>query len=94
VPGTIISAIQAGTAALGTGVSGVNVFTVTFPSPFSATPKVIFSPRNEGSQTNADDVYAVTTCQVTNSYFVVNVLRLDVSGGWGQNLQLDWFAAQ
>jgi len=86
--GTTISRIQAGTIVVGTGTAGVNVRTNTFPVAFSSTPKVLVSAR--GGEYN--DTFAVSTRGVSATGFKVNVIRLDLSGGWSQNLQVDWIA--
>src|SRR5262249_30547309 len=91
--GTTIGAIQAGTATVGPNPNPVQEaqFTIVFPSAFVSTPPhVIVTARG----IDAPDVFAVSTRSVTTTQFVVNVFRLDSASGWGQNLQLDWFAWQ
>jgi hypothetical protein len=90
--GTTIGAIQAGTATLGTSLTQENQFTVTFPSTFASTPHVIVTAR--AADPTAPDVFAVSTRSVSTTQFVINIIRLDTAAGWGQNLQLDWFAWQ
>ena len=90
--GTMIGAIQAGTATLGTSSTQEAQFTVTFPSTFASTPHVIVTAR--ATDPNAADVFAVSTRSISTTQFVINIIRLDVALGWGQNLQLDWFAWQ
>src|SRR5712692_3068890 len=90
--GTTIGAIQAGTATLGTSVAQEAQFTVTFPSTFASVPHVIVTAR--AADPNAADVFAVSTRSISTTQFVINIIRLDVASGWGQNLQLDWFAWQ
>jgi hypothetical protein len=93
--GTIFGAIQGGTAQMPAGgVAGENVFTINFPSAFSAVPHVVVTPR---SASDVPDMFVVTTRKVTASYFVVNILRIDPGfekTGWGQQLQFDWYAWQ
>jgi hypothetical protein len=94
--GTTFAKIEAGTTTLGSGISGVNVFTVTLPSAFSSAPHVIVTPRGGtfgGSPVS--DIFAASTRSVSTSQFVVNVYRIDNAGGtWSQTLQLDWLAWQ
>src|SRR5437762_2476273 len=90
--GTTIGAIQAGTATLGTSGTQEAQFTVTFPSTFASTPHVIVTAR--AADPNAADVFAVSTRSISTTQFVINIIRLDVASGWGQNLQLEWFAWQ
>jgi len=94
--GTTIGAIQAGTATLGTSGTQEAQFTITFPSTFASTPHVVVTAR--AADSNAADVFAVSTRSISTTQFVINIIRLDtlLSGppGWGQNLQLDWFAWQ
>ncbi len=94
ISGTIFSKVQAGTATLGAGVSGVNVYTVTFPIAFSSTPKVIATIHADPGW-NVNDTFAVSVRQTSATTFVVNVYRVDISGGtWSQALQIDWQAWQ
>ena len=92
--GTQFNRILGGTATLGSGSTGVNAYTVTFPVTFSAIPKVLATPRGGMFLGNTvSDTFAVTTREVTTSYFVVNVYFASGNGSlWSQNLQLDWFA--
>jgi hypothetical protein len=89
--GTPFANIQAGTMTLGTGITGTNVYTVMFTSPFVTAPRVIVTPRGE----NNDDMFVASTRYITTTYFVVNVRRAeDGDRTWAQSLQLDWFAWQ
>ena len=90
--GTAIKKIQAGTYSAGVNSSGgVKTVTVTFPSAFTATPKVNVTVKGQ----NYPDVFAITTRNVTTTYFQVNIYRVDSPGGiWGQTLSLDWMAWQ
>lgn len=88
--GTLQSRVQFGTAAVGTGVAGVNTFTIPFSAQFSGPPMVFVVARGNDNS----DTFAVSTRAITRDSFRVNVLRLDVPGGWGQNLQLDWYAVE
>ncbi|HTD24372.1 MAG TPA: H-type lectin domain-containing protein [Terriglobales bacterium] len=90
--GTTIGAIQAGTATLGTSLTQEAQFTVTFPSTFASVPHVIVTAR--AADATVADVFAVSTRSISTTQFVINIIRLDMNAGWGQNLQLDWFAWQ
>jgi H-type lectin domain len=83
--------MQAGTFLAGGGAAQLKVVTIFFPSAFSTIPKITVTPRNEAG-TNNNDVYAVTVRSITATGVVINILRVDVAAGWGQNLQLDWQA--
>lgn len=86
--GTVLNRIQAGTASVPTSKFASMVFTVTFPSAFSTTPRIIATPRGEDS----DETFVVTTRRISTMYAVFNVVRADQNGGWTQNLELDWLA--
>lgn len=88
--GTLQTRVQFGTATVGTGVRGVNTFTISFPTAFVTAPRVLVAVR--GNDTS--DVFAISTRAVTASNFKVNILRVDLAGGWGQNLQVDWYAVE
>lgn len=88
--GTLQSRVQFGTAAVGTGVGGVNTFNIMFPVAFSTPPKVLVTAR--GNDTS--DVFAISSRAVTAVGFKVNIVRVDLAGGWGQNLQVDWYAVE
>jgi hypothetical protein len=89
--GTTLKRIEAGQATLSGNISGVNVYTVTFPSTFDTTPMVIATLALTDSSYN--DTFAVTVRQVSTTQFVVNVYRVDIAGStWGQSLKLNWYA--
>jgi hypothetical protein len=73
--GTPIARLEAGTATLGSGIAGVNRFTVTLPSAFVAAPKVNVTVRYGSNDVN--DTYAVTLRLVT--WGSINVER--IAGG-------------
>jgi len=64
-------------------------FTFTFPKGFFDPPTVVVSAR---SATDVDDTFAVTVRRVTETNCTVNIVRVDTAAGWGQHLQIDWFA--
>jgi hypothetical protein len=88
---------QEGEANVGGGAGGVNVYTVTFPTPFvGAVPKVMVTPRMDlfgGFEVN--DTVVVTVRAVSLTQFKVNAYRVDAPGGaWSTNLRLAWRAWQ
>ncbi|MBI1176216.1 hypothetical protein GC207_02115 [bacterium] len=88
--GSAMSRMEFGTANVGTGVAGVNTFTISFPTAFSAVPKVFVTPKGNDNP----DTFAITTRAVSTTSFKVNIVRIDVAGGWGQALQVDWYAVE
>ena len=92
--GTIFSNIQAGTAKVDSSPGEGIVFktiTITFPKKFDRVPMVIVTARTQHGE-NYDDTFAVTTKNISQSEFSVNVFRVDKKEAWAQKLQLDWFA--
>lgn len=88
--GTEIGKVQAGIKTIGSGGSGVNVITLTFPSVFTSVPKVCVTPINEDG---INDIVNITVRNITTSSCVLLVYRLDSpGGGWGQYLKADWIA--
>jgi len=88
--GTIQTRVQFGTATVGTGLAGVNTFTITFPAAFGSAPKVFVMTKGNDNP----DTFAISTRAVTASNFKVNIVRIDTAGGWGQALQVDWYAVE
>ncbi len=87
--GTAIAKMQNGQTTLGTGTTGVNNFTIAFPTAFTGIPKVTATLET----TNVNDVFTMSVKQITASTFVVQVYRIDVIGGaWGQSLKINWTA--
>jgi len=90
--GTTFTKMQGDTYTVGTGTTGINTRTITFPSSFSSTPKVIVTVRTAEGY-DITDVFIVTTKQITTTNFKINIYRVDSPGGsWGQDLQIDWIA--
>jgi hypothetical protein len=88
--GTLQSRVEFGTANVGTGASGVNTFTITFPTAFATIPKVFVVARGNDNP----DTFAVSTRAVTTNSFKVNIVRVDIASGWGQALNVDWYATE
>jgi len=90
--GTTLKKVESGTATIGSNGSASTVITITFPSAFSAVPKIAMTARNDDSFPDVDDTFVVSTRRISASQVVVNVVRVDSASGWSQNLMLDWFA--
>jgi hypothetical protein len=88
--GTIQNRVLFGTANVGTGTNGVNTFTITFPTTFANTPKVFVMAKGNDNP----DTFAISTRAVTTSNFKVNIVRVDLASGWGQSLNVDWYATE
>jgi hypothetical protein len=87
--GTAIAKMQNGQTTLGTGTTGVNNFTIAFPTAFTGIPKVTATLET----TNVNDVFTMSVKQISTTSFVVQVYRIDViSGAWGQSLKVNWSA--
>ncbi len=90
VNGTVQSRVQFGTATVGTGTNGVNTFTITYPTAFTVVPKVFVMAKGNDNP----DTFAISTRAVTAANFKVNLIRIDTAAGWGQTLQVDWYAVE
>jgi hypothetical protein len=92
--GTAISVLQAGQAIMpGSSTSATN-FTITFPHPFTAVPKILVSAANDPSFPNVSDTFAVSVSSNSLSAFRVNVVRVDAATSWSQQLRINWQAWQ
>jgi hypothetical protein len=95
--GTASASRQEGEFQFAGGAAGVNVKTVTFPTPFiGAVPKVIVTPKTDdfgGGPVN--DTLVASVRQISTTQFQVNVFRVDMpSGAWSVNTRLAWIAWQ
>jgi hypothetical protein len=89
VGGTEINRLQTGTTNVGSSGGGSKTITITFPTPFSGTPKILLSARG----CDCPDTFVTTARAAGTTSFKVNVVRVDAPGsGWGQDLQVDWMA--
>jgi len=68
----------------------VNTFTITFPTAFTIAPKVFVMAKGNDNP----DTFAISTRAVTSANFKVNLIRIDTAAGWGQSLQVDWYAVE
>ncbi len=89
--GTTIAKMQAGTFAIGSQplAQATKEVTFSFTNPFTNTPKIIATCRNEVS--TYTDQYAATVKTVSATSVTFIIRRLDSGAGWGQNVQLDWW---
>jgi hypothetical protein len=76
---------------MGSGVPGTNKFTIKFPSAFISPPLVVATAQQIDSR-SLPDTFAVTVTSVTTGSFDVNVLRVDDSNGWDQDIHLAYIA--
>ena len=82
--------MQGGVAQMNSDSSTMKTnFTFTFPKGFYDPPTVVVSAR---SSSDVDDTFAVTVRRVTETNCTVNIVRVDAAAGWGQHLQINWFA--
>jgi hypothetical protein len=89
--GTAFKKVLAGTVTVGSSGTNATTYTVTFPSSFSGTPKVVATARNDPGADVAD-TFVVSTRSISASQVIFNILRVDSATGWGQPLLLDWEA--
>ena len=86
----VFQQMQGGVAQMATDSATVKTnFTFTFPKGFYDPPTVVVSAR---CATDVDDTFAVTVRRVTETNCTVNIVRVDTAAGWGQHLQINWFA--
>lgn len=87
---------DSGVATVGpnSGKSPVSV-TAKFNVVFDSQPVVVATALQGKDYTGSiPDTFAVTITSISGTQFTANVFRVDGGGGqgWGQNLQLGWFA--
>ena len=91
--GTVFSKMQGGSLAVGSSGTVLKTVTITFPVSFSGNPRVICTIVNDDPlQTNANDTWAVSIRNISATQCVVNVVRVDFSGGWASQPHLSWLA--
>ena len=90
--GTKISKQQAGQAIPGSNPgSGFMTYTLTFPTAFVGTPKIVATAKNDPAW-NVGDTFLVSVRSITATQVVFNILRVDANSGWNQSLRVDWVA--
>ncbi|HEY3761064.1 MAG TPA: VCBS repeat-containing protein [Verrucomicrobiae bacterium] len=90
--GTVFNEVQAGQAQMPSSTLNETNFLITFPHAFSSAPKITATIAF-GTQ-GVVDMYALCVSSNSTTAFRVSVMRLDSSGGWGQNLLINWVAWQ
>jgi hypothetical protein len=94
--GTASASRQQGEFTFAGGAAGVNVKTITFPTPFATVPKVIVTAKTDdfgGGPVN--DTLVASVRSISTTQFQVNVFRVDIAGGaWSANTRLAWMAWQ
>ncbi len=93
--GTTMNQIQSGTLVVGgnSGNGRTKTVTLTFPTAFTAPPKVFANASTETGQ-SFNDGFSVTTRLITNTNCVLIITRTDDAAAWLQNLKVDWMAIQ
>ena len=89
--GNAINKVQSGQALAGAGTSGSKTVTFSFPTAFARPPKVIVTPEHEPGW-NVSDTFVATVKSVSTTACTVNIVRVDVNGGWNMALRLNWIA--
>ena len=86
--GTPFKSVVAFIASLGAGGTGVNQFTITFPSAYTNTTKLIINVTMLGELNSSNgDTVSNTIRTIATTSFVLNVVRTDVAAAWGQTLR-------
>ena len=91
--GTSLTTIQKGTVTIGSNATAFKTVTVNFANSFPALPTLTATVRNDPGW-NVNDTFVVSVRSLTPTSVTFNILRVDVAGGWNQNLLLDWIAVQ
>lgn len=89
--GTIFKKVQAGTVRVGkSDYDSYKNCTIGFPNSFLTNhPRIVLTPRYQGNQRE----FFIAMCRTTSqSQAEIAVMRLDRSGGWSQELIVDWYA--
>jgi hypothetical protein len=89
--GTVFQNMQGGQITIGGTSSASKEVTLTFPTAFSNTPRVIATCQTETGQTYPDN-FSVTVRSVSTTSCVLIVRRTDTNASWGQNLLCNWIA--
>ncbi|PWU22036.1 MAG: hypothetical protein C5B50_00320 [Verrucomicrobia bacterium] len=87
--GTKFSRVQDGVFTAGPTTN--LVVTGVFPIAFSNTPTVVATSLAQAGS-DFGDTFCVTVRKVTTTNFVVNIVRVDQTNSWGQNLRIAYHA--
>jgi len=85
---------EAAVVKVGPSSTKVKAATITFSSPFTATPVVVATTCQDPAYPTGSigDTFAVSVTGVSTTKFSVNIVRVDAGPGWGQNLFLGYQA--
>jgi hypothetical protein len=89
--GSVFQNMQGGQITVGGSSGATKEVTLTFSSPFAATPRVIATCQTETGQVYTDN-FSVTVRSVTTTSCVLTIRRTDQNAAWGQNLLCNWIA--
>jgi len=89
--GTKFTHVQDGIFTAGPSTTNSLAVTNSFPAAFNNPPTVLATAVNQ-SGTDFPDSFCVTVRRVTTTNFVVNIVRVDQNGLWGQNLRISYHA--
>jgi hypothetical protein len=91
--GTPLNRVLAGQAVVGSATTSQTTVSINFSPAFSAAPRVLLTPVSDPNW-NVPDTFVATVRTITASGCVVNIVRVDASGGWSQALRVNWLAWQ
>jgi len=89
--GSTFNRVQDGYFDVGPNATAAKVVTNNFPVAFNTVPNITATAANQAG-TDWPDVYVVTVRRVTPTQAVFNILRVDLTGGWAQNLRINYHA--
>lgn len=92
--GTAVSVIQSGQAIMPSSSTVETNFTITFPTAFSSSPKILVTVANDPAWQGVNDTFVASVSSNSPSAFRVNVVRVDAATGWSQQLRINWQAWQ
>lgn len=94
IVGTTFTSILAGVAIMPSSLTTETNFVITFPQAFTSIPRILVTVGNDPGFPNVNDIFATSVANVSTTTFRVNVIRLDTTGGWSQQLRINWLAWQ
>jgi hypothetical protein len=91
--GTTITNMEAGQAIMPASSLQETNYTITFPTAFSSSPKIIFSLANDPGFQGVSDIFSANVSSNSPAAFSINVYRLNGTS-WSQQLRINWQAWQ
>lgn len=91
--GSSISNIQRGIFTIGTSAGASKTVTFNFPNAFTQPPVLVVTVRNDAGY-NVGDTFVASIRSISNTSVTFNIQRVDIAGGWAQNLLLNWIAME